>query len=325
MHLLAALLAVFHIVASGRDCECDESADILFVQDLQLSMDRALRDVEDDIDDMMDEFSEIFRHPRFGVVTFKEYDRFGCVDVVHPLTRNEDAIEEIYKRLHARVPGPARGIGSPLAGLFAGLAWEDVEWRSDNRIIVLITNNMPASGSQHDIWPSRHSHECHIVLQPPQDLVLDYAKLSGTAILLVIPNAPEPVEEYWRRFNALLGQQSGLVITSSHDLDDWIERNTHFFRRLKAHNCFSDDFRISSTAAEAASKEHVHSVAPTTEATLPQAFDSLFTSGFPATFYSTSWLLPTDVRTRSVTKEILETELLSTPYMQLPQTLSTQQ
>eukprot|EP01055_Gregarina_sp_Pseudo9_P001449 Gregarina_sp_Pseudo_9__1448@NODE_1972_length_1225_cov_121_839798_g1826_i0_p1_GENE_NODE_1972_length_1225_cov_121_839798_g1826_i0NODE_1972_length_1225_cov_121_839798_g1826_i0_p1_ORF_typecomplete_len305_score50_96Integrin_beta/PF00362_18/0_0004VWA/PF00092_28/0_0098VWA_2/PF13519_6/0_17_NODE_1972_length_1225_cov_121_839798_g1826_i01101024 len=220
--------------------ECDDSADILFIQDIQDSMERELHEIEDDIDDVMDEFQKIFHHPRFGLVTFKEIDGLGCIDIVRSLSRRDDPVEDAYEELKARTPASVRNYGSPLAGLLAGLAWEDIDWRSANRIILLITNNMPTAFREPNphAWPMWHDSHCHRVVQPPEDLVLDYAKLAGTTILFVVPRASNVVVGYWERFNAKLGQHAGLINLSSHDLDDWIEEKKDYFRLMQARNCY---------------------------------------------------------------------------------------
>eukprot|EP01054_Gregarina_sp_Poly1_P005042 Gregarina_sp_Poly_1__5041@NODE_266_length_10382_cov_507_901212_g232_i0_p6_GENE_NODE_266_length_10382_cov_507_901212_g232_i0NODE_266_length_10382_cov_507_901212_g232_i0_p6_ORF_typecomplete_len321_score35_86Integrin_beta/PF00362_18/4_7e07VWA_2/PF13519_6/0_00053VWA/PF00092_28/0_00068Herpes_BLLF1/PF05109_13/0_0021TfoX_C/PF04994_13/1_4TfoX_C/PF04994_13/6_2_NODE_266_length_10382_cov_507_901212_g232_i049465908 len=242
MLTLGFCLVSFLCVFGHPPDSCDESADILFVQDLQASISYDLKKIQRDIDDTMEEFQEIFRRPRFGLVTFKEIDHFGCVDVVRSLTRDDDELEDAYERLKANEVSSSRHQGSALAGLLAGLAWDDIEWQSQNRIIVLITNNLPISYDDTDAAPFSHheSAQCSFVVHPPQELVLDYAKLSGATVLFVIPNAPNVVDHYWKEFNFFLGQSSALVRNRSDDLDDWIEDLQAFFRNLIYKGCDPD-------------------------------------------------------------------------------------
>eukprot|EP01053_Blabericola_migrator_P013227 Blabericola_migrator_1__13226@NODE_917_length_6065_cov_346_982161_g638_i0_p2_GENE_NODE_917_length_6065_cov_346_982161_g638_i0NODE_917_length_6065_cov_346_982161_g638_i0_p2_ORF_typecomplete_len431_score66_70PRCC/PF10253_9/3_6Mucin15/PF15672_5/3_7_NODE_917_length_6065_cov_346_982161_g638_i020203312 len=243
-------VALSRSLVSAWYTKCHD-ADILFVQDLQEDNYYSLEVMKEEVKCLMEEFAHIYDGARFGLMSVYERRGLACLEVSHPLTRHQEHVENAYQTLIANHEASREGKGGALAGLVGAMTWQKaLDWKAENRVIVLITNSAPLPNRLSNFWEwISNSRQCRYTTDHAW-LPL-WALAQGYHIMNFIPakNPSNEAVSYWLDFQQALPQPSSWIVPVNHHVAHSVAEQADVIRSLMPKKCKWHEWSFSSDSS----------------------------------------------------------------------------
>eukprot|EP01053_Blabericola_migrator_P013226 Blabericola_migrator_1__13225@NODE_917_length_6065_cov_346_982161_g638_i0_p3_GENE_NODE_917_length_6065_cov_346_982161_g638_i0NODE_917_length_6065_cov_346_982161_g638_i0_p3_ORF_typecomplete_len289_score36_91VWA/PF00092_28/0_0001VWA_2/PF13519_6/0_00029_NODE_917_length_6065_cov_346_982161_g638_i08051671 len=249
LSLAGALLVALSTANPYNSCK---GADIVFVHDSQANNGYATLVLQSQINNLMSSLSSIYSGARFGLVSVSEQASSGCVQVRQSLTQKKSKFKKAVSQLTATVTPTTPGYGAPLTGLVASVLG-DLEWESNNRAIIIITNNAPLESNLTD-WSL--DEECgHATWLPIADLVT-LADAAHVMTLLPSRDTSDTAFQYWAQFHRqVYGSDEWLMSLNSSIAREMASRKLSI-NKMKPSKCWYNDKHQDSDTSDTHTSDH---------------------------------------------------------------------